>query len=78
MRVDTYPLPYPWSFGPKLCLSLARGERLTFSVQTLFAPPTLNHCHEVQGGSPAEEFLKIYLFLFYRHRPTTSGCRAKD
>ena len=41
MRVDTYPLPYPWSFGPKLCLSLARGERNTFSVQTLFASLTV-------------------------------------
>ena len=30
-----------------------------------------------EGESPAEEFLMIYLFFFYRHRPTTPGCRAK-
>jgi hypothetical protein len=74
----TNPPSYPWPFGLKLRLTVIWERTLCVSVNTKVHPTHPQpFCHEVGGGFPSEEFLIIVLFIFFGHRPTTPGCRAK-
>ena len=68
---------FPWPFWLKLCLTVIGKERFTFCEQQSSPHPPTTIGHGEGGGSPTEEFLIFVLFIFFGHRPTTPGCRAK-
>ena len=77
VRSDNYPL-LPVALLAQASLDGYLGENaLRFCEHQSSPHPPTTICHEVGGGSPTEEFLIFVLFIFFGHRPTTPGCRAK-
>ena len=76
VRSDNYPL-LPVALLAQASLDGYLGENALRSVNIKVHPTRPQPLATRKGGDPDEELFMFVLFIFFGHRPTTPGCRAK-